>query len=85
MNILSQEKYHVSKLYVYHIPDAKIEEHWGSTENFEKKLEKDSPEAILWLNEVMPTITGIGKTYSDCVESKPQVVWEKLVMKGKEK
>lgn len=84
MNVLCQEKYQATKLYVYHVPDNSIIDQFGSLENFTQLILKDAPEVILWLEKIMPTLKGTAKTYADSTDSPPTYVWDCMVKRKEE-
>ena len=84
MKVLCQEKFQVSKLYAYYVPDNNIIEQWGSLENFTQLIVKDAPEVHLWLEKIMPFIKGTAKTYADSIDSPSKYVWDCMVERKEE-
>jgi len=65
MQLLNQTITQRKSLYIYHVPDQKIIDKWGSLEKFRELIVKNDSAVLLWLQDVMPKGKGVGKFFTD--------------------
>lgn len=81
MQLLNQQTTQRKSLYIYHVPDQKIIDKWGSLEKFRELIVKNDSAVLLWLQDVMPKGKGVGKFFTDESTQILSESWDILLQK----